>query len=292
MKKLLSILLTMLLCFLAIAPTSAYAATIKLTKTSLTLYEGNTYSLKLTGTTKTVSWKSSDKSIATVSSKGKVTAVKAGQATITATASSKKYTCKLTVKEPFSAKKALNNMITDVTDTGSGLIVILENKYLYDFSVKATAVYYDENGNMLGKSTAENYYFESGSRCALEFYGLYDSNYKDVPYSDYKISYTIEKVSEYTKSCLKDIKIDSNYGADNVMVEVTNDGEQSTEFTEVCIVFYKDGIAIDYDYTYADVQSPGSIAYLEFSFPYDENYNTIQPDDYQVFVNNSLYYDY
>lgn len=77
----------------------AQAATIKLNKTSLSLEVGKSYTLKVSGTKDKVTWTSSDKKVATVSSKGKVTGKKAGKATITATVNKKKFTCKVTVKK-------------------------------------------------------------------------------------------------------------------------------------------------------------------------------------------------
>ncbi|HWT27233.1 MAG TPA: Ig-like domain-containing protein [Mobilitalea sp.] len=82
--------------------TVAYAATIKLTKTSLTLDVGKTYTLKVSGTKSKVTWSSSNKAVATVSTTGKVTAKKEGTATVTALVSKKKYTCKVTVKKPVN----------------------------------------------------------------------------------------------------------------------------------------------------------------------------------------------
>ena len=70
-----------------------------LDKKKLTLHAGGTYTLTLTGDT-AVSWKSSKKSVATVTSKGKIKAKKKGTAVITCkTASGKKYKCKVTVKK-------------------------------------------------------------------------------------------------------------------------------------------------------------------------------------------------
>ena len=60
------------------------AATIKISKTKKTIYEGNKYTLKVTGTTKKVKWRSLDKKIAKVNSNGKVTAKKNGKTTIIA----------------------------------------------------------------------------------------------------------------------------------------------------------------------------------------------------------------
>lgn len=83
-----------------IAPsrTAGAKTKVKLNKTSVTLQVGKTVQLKLKGTAKKVTWTSSNKKIATVTKKGKVTAKKAGKATITAKAGKKKYKCKIIVK--------------------------------------------------------------------------------------------------------------------------------------------------------------------------------------------------
>lgn len=83
-----------------IAPTAGARAAgkVKLSKTKATLYVGQTLQLKLNNAKGKVAWKSGKKSVAAVTSKGKVTAKKKGKATITATNGNKKYTCKVTVK--------------------------------------------------------------------------------------------------------------------------------------------------------------------------------------------------
>lgn len=123
----------------------------------------------------------------------------------------------------------------------------------------------------------------------MDFIGPYDSNYNDVAYSSYKVTYSVDS-TEYQTSNLSDIKVSSNIGTDNVMVEVTNSGSKNAEFTEIGIVFYKDGKAIACEYQYAECGTPGATDYLEFSFPYDENWDTIQIDNYEVFVNSSYSY--
>lgn len=70
----------------------------KLSKASVTLTEKETYTLKLSGTTVRVVYSSSNPQIASVDSKGKITAVKEGNAVITAKANTKKFTCKVTIK--------------------------------------------------------------------------------------------------------------------------------------------------------------------------------------------------
>ena len=71
--------------------------TLSLSASSATVYKGNYYHLKATSNV-SVSFRSSDTSVATVNSEGIVTAVSTGTATITASTSTKSATCKITVK--------------------------------------------------------------------------------------------------------------------------------------------------------------------------------------------------
>jgi uncharacterized protein YjdB len=90
-----------------------YVTEITLDPASKTLAKGKSVTLKATvkpsdATTKDVTWESSKESVATVSSSGKVTAKKAGTATITCYAtdgSGKKATCKITVTAPVTKVK-------------------------------------------------------------------------------------------------------------------------------------------------------------------------------------------
>ena len=76
---------------------------IKLNKKSLTLYTKTatkeTLKATVTNISGKVKWTSSKPSVASVSSKGVVTAKKAGKATITVKANGKKASCKITVKK-------------------------------------------------------------------------------------------------------------------------------------------------------------------------------------------------
>lgn len=76
-------------------------AAVKLNHTLATLCVGDRLGLKLSGTGKKVTWKSSNAAVAKVSSKGSVLAKKKGTATITATVSGRKYKCRITVNKTF-----------------------------------------------------------------------------------------------------------------------------------------------------------------------------------------------
>lgn len=76
------------------------AATVKLNKKSVTINRYQTTTLRITGTKSKVTWSSSNKKVATVTSKGVVKGVKKGRATITAKVNKKTYKCTVTVEEP------------------------------------------------------------------------------------------------------------------------------------------------------------------------------------------------
>ena len=90
--------------------TTPVKPSVKLDKTSLTLTKGKTYTLKttVTGTNKTVSWSSSNSSVASVDKNGRVTAKTKGTATITAKVDGVSASCKVTVNELAKTTIKLN----------------------------------------------------------------------------------------------------------------------------------------------------------------------------------------
>ena len=112
-------ILFMVLC-VAMGAVPAEAAAAKISKSSLTLTAGKSATLKVKNEKKKVTWKSSNKTVASVSKKGKVTAKKAGTATITASAGGNTYTCKVTVKaKKVKVKKIKLNKSKYTVYTGS-----------------------------------------------------------------------------------------------------------------------------------------------------------------------------
>ena len=86
-------------------PATISVTGVSLDQSALTITEGDTVQLTATvepsnATNKGVTWKSSNDTIATVDNNGKVTAVKEGTATITATVDGKSATCTVTVTAP------------------------------------------------------------------------------------------------------------------------------------------------------------------------------------------------
>ncbi len=105
---------------------------VTINKKTATLTEGESIQLKIKNTKKTVKWSSSNKNVATVTKKGKVTAKKAGKATITAKVGNKKYTSKITVKA--KKVKETNILASRVNKLKS---YIKENGYVNGYGDKA-----------------------------------------------------------------------------------------------------------------------------------------------------------
>lgn len=104
--KLLSLLIIVSLV-VNISTASQAKATVKLSKTKLTLTIGQVGSLTLKNATAKVKWSSSNKTVATVNSIGDVTAKKAGTAKIKAKSGKKTYTCTVTVPKQYLSKTAM-----------------------------------------------------------------------------------------------------------------------------------------------------------------------------------------
>ena len=271
---------------LSVHPDIQANAAVKLSTTKKTIYVGESFTLKVSGTTKAVKWSSSNKAVASVTQKGKVTAKMAGNATISAKVGKKTLKCKLTVNEQFNASKAEKNISVTLQDTGKGVVAILKNNNKVMVDVDAKLVYFS-NGGMIDTSSDFTRALESGKECALFFSAPTDGNYDYVEYNDFKITLSVNKAS-YEKSCTRGIEIESNTGADNITAQVTNNSGMDFEFVKIAVVFYNaGGKAIGYEYGYADCLKDGSVDYLSFDYPYDSNYEAVYPSDYKIYVNEA-----
>ena len=95
-------------CVVTVSKKPIAVSSIKLNKTSLALTKGESQTVVATvtpadATEKTVSWTSSDPNVASVDSKGNVTATGNGSATITAKAGDQEATCAVTVTVPVES---------------------------------------------------------------------------------------------------------------------------------------------------------------------------------------------
>lgn len=284
-KQALVILLTAILAATAVPVQSQAAA--RISATNKTLDVGKSFNLKVYGASSKVKWSSSNKKVATVTKKGKVTGKQEGTATIKAKVAKKTLKCKVTVQSNFSTSTATKNISCTLQDTGKGVVAILKNNNSTTVSVSAKMVYYS-GGKMIDTSSDYNYGFESDTECALFFHAPTDSNYNDVSYDDYKISLSVDEASSSTTYSAKRIEVSSNIGSENVTAEIKNKSEKDLEFIYIAVVFYdSQNKAIGYEYTYAKCETGGSVDFVSFDFPHDSNYNAITPSSYKIYVNHA-----
>lgn len=106
-KSLFMTAMFLIMCCMMLLPSlDVSAATVKLSASTVTLNVGQSKTIKVKGTSKKVKWSSNKKSVATVSSKGKITAVGQGTATVTAKIGKKSYKCKVLVYHQTSSGNA------------------------------------------------------------------------------------------------------------------------------------------------------------------------------------------
>lgn len=102
----------------------------------ITLFNGETYTLKCTGTDKKITWQTSDPTVAVVNRSGEISANGSGQCTITAKTADDRISCKVTVPEYYPENYNVpdfgayfNVPLVDYTNNGDGNTVICVYSY-------------------------------------------------------------------------------------------------------------------------------------------------------------------
>lgn len=124
-----TIIISLLLLITSIFISSEYGlvsaatktSTVTINTTSAFLVKGEAINLKITGTSKKVTWASTNKSIAIVTSTGKVTAVRYGTAYVKATVNNQTYKSKITVIDPAEITFKPTDIMVIVDGTGVNL---------------------------------------------------------------------------------------------------------------------------------------------------------------------------
>ena len=127
-----------------------------------TINVGDTFKLKIKGTSQTITWSSSNKNIAKVNKNGKVTAKNAGIATITAQVGSTKYKCKVIVENNISvyetnAVKTAKRYLEILNFSKEGLISQLKFEKFTDSEIEYAVNNCGANWNQEAYGKAKDY---------------------------------------------------------------------------------------------------------------------------------------
>lgn len=274
-KRILSLLMTLLMIVSLIAPTNVQAAT-KLNKTKVTIYEGETYQLKLTGYKKAAKWSTSNDYVATVDSKGKITAHNQGTAYITTKVNNKTHKCYVTVK--FDKKEAAKNVSFERYDTKYGIITIVTNNNTTPVAVIDNFTFYSNNVVVQTKEEETRFIAPNSSHA----YRIY---YPEV--SADKISYTNDiKVKKYSYKDLSDtVEINTEMEDGSLMIRASNKGNK-VQYIDVSIIYYKKGEIVGFDKISPRINNKNSVDTMSINTPIiiDDNNNVNYPDSYKIFV--------
>ena len=196
-----------------------------------------------------------------------------------------------TAEEKAASSVLMENIVQQDYATSRNLILIYENKNAHDVQLEITVTYYNENDDLLFLRNNYVWSCAAGGKAAVDVTLPYDKDYNDIPYSRYEVD-TIARETDpqyYTPNYGKDFQIKSNQGLQGgVIASVTNPTGKTFDSVELMCVYFKDGAAVGSAYEY--VSDMGKAATVEFSAPYDINYNDLSYDDYEIFVNSTTIY--
>lgn len=124
-------------------------------KKKVTVCTGQTIQLKVNGVKKKAKWTSSNKAVAKVTQKGKVSAKKKGTTTVTAKIGKKKYTCKVTVESPKLSKTSIA-----IKKGKTYQLKMQKTKQKYKWSSKNKSIAtVTSKGKVTGKKTGTTYIY-------------------------------------------------------------------------------------------------------------------------------------
>ena len=256
----------------------------KISSSKITLSVGETSKLKVNGTDQKITWKSSNKKIATIDKNGKVTGKKAGSVKITATVLKKKYICNVTIKnkKSFSEKEALKMVSIKQTVQEDCISFRLKNNYYYAIDPYVKVLFYNSDGQVIDYDVDSCHCMNVGDEMILLVWIPEDLNGNPIKYSYFKCKWEIADAS-YNKG-EKELIYNSYYGNDNIIVEIKNNSKYEVS-SGITVIMYTNGKINPWSSGHDIFLYPGETIYEKFSLPYDNEFDImIKPDYYEIFI--------
>lgn len=243
--------------------TTANAATVKMNVKNQTLIKGQTYKLRLKGSTGKVKWKSSNKSIVSVNKSGKITAKKRGSAIITATNKGKTYKCKIKVETPRISEKNI-------------YIEIGESDYVYMYGT-TLPVKWKSSNTKIATVDSDGYVtaISKGTTTLTAKINKKKYSCKVTVYDKFIRNDALQKVSHSETETPK-----------YIITDFKNDYDQKIILSGKIIYYLNSGEIVDYENIYSIFLDQKSVKKYAFYKPYDSNSENFVHYDYYDFVLN------
>lgn len=174
---------------------------------------------------------------------------------------------------------------TYITNDGE-MIIIATNNNKNVVDIEFEIEYYDKSNKLVGSGYADISAVSKNSQFALDVYDAPKS------YDSYKVYVDVEETDNISYLGKLTATHNNNKDEEEVIVQVKNTTDKEIEYIGVSIVFYKDNKIVGYDDSLDGEIKSGMSANFTFSYPYDESYDTIYFDDYQVFINEAYTYSW
>ncbi|MBQ7790422.1 MAG: hypothetical protein IJ399_04085 [Bacilli bacterium] len=184
----------------------------------------------------------------------------------------------ITIGETKTGTESNIDYKTYFTDNGE-MIIIATNNNSKNVDIDVEVEFYDKNKKLVG--------VESDSITASSKESEFSLDFKDIPksYDSYKIYIDVEETdaSSYTKV----LKAESEKSEEKVVVQIKNTTDKEIEYIKASIIFYKGEKIVGYDYSLDEEIKPDRSANFEFDYPFDENLENIEFDNYEIYINEA-----
>jgi hypothetical protein len=191
------------------------------------------------------------------------------------------------VKDVLTGVEAAQNISYEPVELSDRLLLILQNNNKVNIQAEIEVLYYDGNDAVI--STEKNYVwtFETGKKSVTYARYPLDDNYNPMAYSRYevKITASVDYVSQ--DKIIDGISLQSNKGANSLIVTVTNDSDEDISSVDLSVLFYVGGKIVDCSNGYLYDVLAGESKSDEISEPYDKNYDKLPYDDYEIIINSA-----
>lgn len=189
-KKLLTILLSVVMILsLTSGVSAAEAASVRLSRTSISMNVGASTTLKVLNTSGKVTWTSSRNSVVNVKPTGKrtakITALKEGRTTVTAKVNGKRYRCTVTAKQSYGSKQNPFIAAKGVTYKSKyGKVTYKAEEILMGSDAEKVFSVLDPDSWEYNKNDKEDGYWLIAVRYDVKVLGGYD---RKIPFDGYEI---------------------------------------------------------------------------------------------------------